>query len=148
MAWKEYILERFRIKERNVSVADRRAEEAIDRGNKERAKAERHRASRNECYIEGMLDVLESIGYTIKFTDEGDVKDILGEYSTIYRVRYKHFELENCVFCDSRENIQEVINRAKKLDIELPGEYTLVGIDDMIVYPNGEVGEWNKVFDF
>ena len=148
MSWKEYILERFRIKERNVSVADKKAEEAIDRGDKERAKAERHRASRNECYIEGMLDVLESIGYTIKFDDDGDVKDILGEYSTEYRVRYKHFELENYVFCDTREKIQEIIDRAKKLDIEIPGEYTLVGIDDRIVYPNGEVGEWNKIFDF
>ena len=148
MGWKEYILERFRIKERNVSVADRKAEEAIDRGDNERAKAERHRASRNECYIEGMLDVLESIGYTIKFDDDGDIKDILGEYSTEYRVRYKHFELENYVFCDAREKIQEIIDRAKKLDIEIPGEYTLVGIDDRIVYPNGEVGEWNKIFDF
>lgn len=148
MSWKEYIFERFRIKERNVSLADRNAEEAIASGYKERAKAERHRASRNECYIEGMLDVLESIGYTIKFTDDGDVKDILGEYSTEYRVRYKHFELENYVFCDTREKIQEIIGRAKKLDIEIHGEYTLVGIDDRIVYPNGEVGEWNKIFDF
>ena len=148
MAWETEILERFRIKERNVSVTDRKAEEAIARGDKERAKAERHRSFRNECYIEGMLDVLESIGYTIKFTDDGDVKDILGEYSTEYRVRYKHFELENYVFCDAREKIQEIIDRAKKLDIEIPGEYTLVGIDDRIVYPNGEVGEWNKIFDF
>ena len=45
MAWKEYILERFRIKERNVSVADRKAEEAIDRGDKERAKDQRQAAS-------------------------------------------------------------------------------------------------------
>lgn len=148
MSWKEYILERFRTKERIVSAADKKTEEAIDRGDKERAKAERHRAFRNECYIEGMLDVLESIGYTIEFADDGDVKDILGEYSTEYRVRYKHFELENYVFCDTREKIQEIIDRAKKLDIEIPGEYALVGIDDRIVYPNGEVGEWNKIFDF
>ena len=148
MSWKEYIFERFRIKERNVSVADRKAEEAADRGDKERVKAERHRASRNECYIEGMLDVLESIGYTIKFADNGDIKDILGEYSTVYRVRYKHLELEKYAFCETSKKLQEIIDRAKKLDIKSPGEYKLVGIDYRIVYPNGEVGEWKKIFDF
>lgn len=148
MNWKEEVIGRVHRKDLMIAKFEERAEKANLEGDSAREKNMYARADMAEQYVEGAIYVLESIGYTIEFANGGDVKDILGEYSTVYRVRYKHFELENYVFCDTREKIQEIIDRAKKLDIEIPGEYKLVGIDDRIVYPNGEVGEWNKIFDF
>ena len=104
------------------------------------------RADMAEQYVEGVIDVLEAMGYTIKFDGDHSVKEIVGEISHQYRVRYETSGgFLNAMVCHNGIEVQEVIDRAKEVG------YSVIGIDERYLSPNDDSDiytSWNKLFNF
>ena len=146
MSWKTEILERVRRKVKTIDRYDAK-EEALAYGDKDRAKYLSLKGDKLEMWVYGVLDALETIGYVIKYNDDGSVENILGEFSTAYRVRYRNDRFTNAIICNDGNEVQTVIDRLKATSLRNP-EYKFEGIDSRVIYPNGDTGEWNKIFDF
>lgn len=146
MAWKTEILERIRQNGRIISMCDEKEEMARANGQEERADSLRRKSNNLERWIWGAIDVLEAIGYEIKYDDDASVKSIDGEFAQEYRVRYEKTDINEIasLVCHSSAEVCGVIDRCKEFGIE----YKALGIDTRVVFPNGERSGWNKLFDF
>lgn len=146
MAWKTEILEHIRRNDRIIDICDEKEEKARANGRKDKADFFRRKRGSLEMWICGAIDVLEAIGYEIKYKDDGSVKSIDGEFNVEYRVRYENTGINEIgsLVCRSSAEVCAVIDRCK----EFSSEYKALGIDTRIVFPNGERSGWNKIFDF
>lgn len=150
MDWKTETLESIRRKIKIVDKYLEKEEEAIARGEKERAEWFAKKGDRLEMWVEGALDILNGIGYIIKYDKDQNIESIIGDYTLEYRVRYnigKKNDIVNAIICGTGNEVQEVIDRIKEVSLQYP-ECKFAGIDIRVVCPNGDVGEWNKVFDY
>ena len=146
MAWKTEILTRIRRNEKFFDKCVKKEEEARADGRKEHADSLKRRSDALERWICGAIDVLEAIGYEVKYDDDANVKSIDGEFAQEYRVRYEKTDINEITYlvCRSSAEVCVIIDRCK----EFGSEYKALGIDTRIVFPNGERSGWNKIFDF
>ena len=100
----------------------------------------------NEHDSENIAGLLEAMGYTIKFDGNHSVKEIVGEISHQYRVRYETSDgFLNAMVCHNGIEVQDVIDRAKEVG------YSVIGIDERYLSPNDDSDistGWNKLFNF
>lgn len=146
MSWKTEILERVRRKVKTIDRYSAKGEEALAHGDKDRAKYLSIKGDKLEMWLWGALDALETIGYEIKYNDDGNVESINGDFTQEYRVRYEKTDINEIasLVCRSSVEVCAVIDRCK----EFGSEYKALGIDTRIVFPNGECSGWNKILDF
>lgn len=145
MNWKTEILERVR---RTVKTIDRysaKEEEALAHGDKDRAKYLSIRGDKLEMWVDGVLDTLEAMGFTIRYDKDCNVESIIGGYTREYRVRYGSGCFIHAVICGNGGEVQAVVDKCKEIS---DPEYGALGIDDRIVFPNGDVSDWHKIIDF
>ena len=151
MSWKELVKEGIRKNEKIAVIHKARAEEAHINGNDEREKMMYTAVGMARAYINGVDETLETIGYTTKYDKYGNIESIIGDHTQEYRVRYSRKGEDNIidsVVCQSGGQVQAVLDSLNSCSVKNP-DYKFTGrIDSRIVYPNGEVGEWNKIFDF
>ena len=146
MNWKEEVIGRVHRKDLMIAKFEERAEKANIEGDSVREKKMYARADMAEQYVEGVIDVLEAMGYTIKFDGNHSVKEIVGEISHQYRVRYETSDgFLNAMVCHNGIEVQDVIDRAKEVG------YSVIGIDERYLSPNDDSDistGWNKLFNF
>ncbi len=77
--WKETVVEIIRRKGKLVYKFEKAAEEANHNGDADREKNMYKCADKAEEYVAGAIDVLEAMGYEIKFDSNHYVEEIIGE---------------------------------------------------------------------
>ena len=146
MNWKEEVIRRVYRKDLMIAKFEEMAEKANIEGDSVREKKMYARADMAEQYVEGVIDVLEAMGYTIQFDGNHSVKEIVGEISHQYRVRYGTSDgFLNAMVCHNGIEVQDVIDRAKEVG------YSVIGIDERYLSPNDDSDistGWNKLFNF
>lgn len=151
MSWRELVKEEIRRNEKIAVIHKAKAEEAHINGNDEREEMMYTTEGMARAYINGVDETLKTIGYTTKYDKYGNIESIIGDHTQEYRIRYSRKGKDNIVesvVCQSGSQVQRVLDSINSCSAKNPDYKFTVGIDSRIVYPNGEVGEWNKIFDF